>query len=121
MSTTATEKRNAKVLYNDPVCLECCDRYGVSVFKTAGSEVCVLCSHAGTLCHFADRNQELDRTIYTIDGVDGVEFTRASADAVCRHCRKDYQDHPMDRRPEAANWQGDPFLHVLCNGNVVKL
>jgi hypothetical protein len=27
----------------------------------------------------------------------------------------------MDRRPEAANWQGDPFLHVLCNGNVVKL
>ena len=110
--------KNIKILRDAPVCAECCERYGVFSSKSAGAETCALCGRAGTLCHFSTRDQEIDWTIYTMDG---VEFTRASADAVCKQCCKEYRDHPMDRRPEAANWQGDPFLHVLCNGKVVKL
>lgn len=48
---------------------------------------------------------------------------RASGDAICSTCGKKYIDHPLGGEP---GWTGDggepkPFLHQLCNGDLVKL
>jgi hypothetical protein len=43
---------------------------------------------------------------------------RASGDCVC-DCGKDYYSHPYVT--EARDQDGEPFLHVLCNGDIVKL
>lgn len=44
---------------------------------------------------------------------------RAHQDCRCPKCGKRYIDHPMDLR--SLSWQDEPFLHVLCNGDRVKL
>ena len=48
-----------------------------------------------------------------------VEFLRASGDVICEDCGKKYYDHPMDR--ENLDFNDGPFLHILCNGERVKL
>ena len=48
-----------------------------------------------------------------------VAFIRASGDCTCPYCGKLYYDHPMDR--ENLDFNGDAFLHILCNGERVKL
>lgn len=52
---------------------------------------------------------------------DPLDFIRASAECVCETCGKFYRQHPRDRRPEALGYDGEPFLHVICGGQVVKL
>lgn len=44
---------------------------------------------------------------------------RASQACICDRCGKQYGDHPMDE--SELSWQNEPFLHVLCNGDRVKL
>jgi len=48
-----------------------------------------------------------------------VEFIRAGGDCVCDECGKLYYDHPMDY--ENLDFNGGPFLHILCSGERVKL
>lgn len=46
------------------------------------------------------------------------EFYRAAGDCICGVCKLPYRKHPFHK---ATDWQGEPFLHVLCNGENVKL
>jgi len=47
-----------------------------------------------------------------------LEFYRASGDCICSVCNLPYRKHPFH---SILNWQGDPYLNLLCNGDVVKL
>ena len=44
---------------------------------------------------------------------------RASGQVLCPTCSKPYRDHPWFLL--SRNDQGRPFLHLLCDGTVVKL
>ena len=44
---------------------------------------------------------------------------RASGLCICSDCGEDYYSHPYVS--EARDDEGMPFLHVLCNGDIVKL
>lgn len=46
------------------------------------------------------------------------EFRRASGSVICSSCGKEYRDHPNS---EHRDWNDDPFLNMLCNGDLVKL
>ena len=48
-----------------------------------------------------------------------VEFVRASGNCTCPNCGKIYYKHPMDL--ENLDFNGGPFLRILCNGERVKL
>ena len=43
---------------------------------------------------------------------------RASGDCICETCGKEYWRHPFSKH---RSWQDEPFLHVLCDGSLVKL
>jgi hypothetical protein len=47
------------------------------------------------------------------------EEHRASGSVTCTDCGKAYRDHPLDL--SQVSYDGLPFLHVLCNGERVKL
>jgi hypothetical protein len=47
------------------------------------------------------------------------EDYRASKDCICEACGQEYWRHPFDFWELGYN--GEPFLHVLCNGDRVKL
>lgn len=47
------------------------------------------------------------------------EMRRASGDCLCDLCGREYRRHPFTF--EYTDWNGEPFLHVLCNGDLVKL
>lgn len=53
------------------------------------------------------------------DWDDGFEIYRASQHSVCGQCGQTYIDHPMDR--EHLSHDGQPYLHILCNGDRVHL
>ena len=46
-------------------------------------------------------------------------FYRANGDCICPDCGKRYMDHPMDKW--VLSFDGYPILHILCNGERVKL
>lgn len=46
------------------------------------------------------------------------EFRRTSGSVICLTCGKEYRRHPSS---EHKDWNGDPFLNKLCNGDLVKL
>lgn len=46
------------------------------------------------------------------------EFRRTSGSVICQQCGKEYRRHPHS---EHRDWNDDPFLNVLCNGELVKL
>lgn len=48
-----------------------------------------------------------------------VDFYRASGECICPDCNKEYWRHPSDR--ENVDFNGHPFLRILCNGDRVKL
>ena len=48
-----------------------------------------------------------------------VSMYRADHRCICDECGKDYGSHPYVE--ECPDDQGMPFLHVLCNGDIVKL
>lgn len=106
------------ILYNAQVCHVCRDRYGVHTFRAVRIADCAVCAVKAIMCYTADRDQDVDPTLYYMGE---IEFSRASADSLCRQCGKQYRMHPVDRRPEACGCDGEPFLHVLCDGKLVKL
>ena len=54
----------------------------------------------------------------TLD-VQPVKTYRASGDAICEICQKEFREHPVDEGQ--LSYSGDPFLLILCNGDRVKL
>ena len=46
---------------------------------------------------------------------------RASGDCICEKCGYEYRLHPLDTDKDRLSYDGQPFLHVLCNGDRVKL
>lgn len=46
------------------------------------------------------------------------EFRRASGSCICPVCGKEYRRHPDT---EDRDFNDDPFLKRLCNGDAVKL
>jgi ribA/ribD-fused uncharacterized protein len=44
---------------------------------------------------------------------------RASGNCICNICGKKYYDHPMSAKYKS--WQNEMYLHILCNGDLVKL
>lgn len=47
------------------------------------------------------------------------EYYRACGQCICDVCGKEYFKHPFDFWE--LSYTGEPFLHVLCNGDRVKL
>ena len=47
------------------------------------------------------------------------EWYRADGCCLCEICTYEYRLHPLDT--EDLDYQGNPFMHVLCNGDRVKL
>ena len=47
------------------------------------------------------------------------DFRRVSGDCICESCGKVYYDHQYDM--DEVDYNGRPFLIVLCNGERVKL
>ena len=45
-------------------------------------------------------------------------WMRAGGDAICRLCNREYYVHPMDTAH--LGYDGQPWLHKLCNGRLVK-
>lgn len=46
-------------------------------------------------------------------------FYRANQDCICLECGEPYWKHPMDNH--YLSFQDEPWLHILCNGDLVKL
>jgi hypothetical protein len=44
---------------------------------------------------------------------------RSNGDMVCSICKKKYIDHPMEK--DILGYNEEPYLHKLCNGDLVKL
>ena len=44
---------------------------------------------------------------------------RTSHLVVCKECGKEYIEHPYI--DNTLDWEGRPYLHVVCNGDIVKL
>jgi len=44
---------------------------------------------------------------------------RANGELICKECGKDYYSHPLCY--EFLNFYDEPFLNILCNGDIVKL
>jgi len=47
------------------------------------------------------------------------EWYRSASDCICEGCGYEYRYHPLD--PHDLSYDGQPFMHVLCNGDRVKL
>ena len=45
-------------------------------------------------------------------------FRRAGGACVCADCGREYRAHPYS---EHSDYNDDPYLNVLCNGDLVKL
>jgi hypothetical protein len=54
----------------------------------------------------------------TIGQENPPEFRRTSGGVICQTCGKEYRRHPDSSH---LDWNGDPFLKELCNGDLVKL
>jgi hypothetical protein len=50
---------------------------------------------------------------------DYPKFVRAGGNAVCEICHRKYFDHPQNT--DYLDWNGYPYLNVLCDGTLVKL
>ncbi len=44
---------------------------------------------------------------------------RANGEIVCKKCNKIYYEHPLCY--DYVDNYGDPYLNILCNGDLVKL
>lgn len=64
------------------------------------------------------RRGKLVKTGMTVDEL-AVAMVRACGDCICEVCGKDYYSHPF--ADEARTDENRPFLHVTCNGDIVKL
>lgn len=57
--------------------------------------------------------------VHDVPDGDDRPMQRAGGDVVCEDCGDTYYKHPHASRP--VDWENRPFLHVLCNGDLVKL
>ena len=64
------------------------------------------------------RKGKLVKTGLTIDEV-AARMHRASGLCICTECGEDYYSHPYVH--ECRDDEGSPFLHIICNGDIVKL
>lgn len=48
-----------------------------------------------------------------------LDYSRAGGGATCEACGRTLRDHPMDL--QHVGYDRRPFLHVLCDGRLVKL
>lgn len=64
----------------------------------------------------ADYHRPLYRFYFDTQNPDW--FRRASGDAVCGTCDQLFRKHPFS---EHRSYNGDPYLHKLCDGSLVKL
>lgn len=48
-----------------------------------------------------------------------ISSYRSNGDCICSVCKKKYSEHPLDK--DILDFQGDPYLNILCNGDRVKL
>ena len=53
------------------------------------------------------------------DKLPEFDFIRASGDCVCPVCGETYYKHPYNL--DIVDGNGYPWLHVLCDGTLVKL
>lgn len=51
-------------------------------------------------------------------GGQSVDFRRTSGGVLCKTCGLEYRRHPDS---EHLDWNGNPFLKRLCDGDLVKL
>jgi len=51
----------------------------------------------------------------------GDLIRRASQDVICDTCKKPYGEHKMLTDAEYLSHDQQPYLHELCNGDIVKL
>lgn len=65
--------------------------------------------------------ERMTRTVTTRLNADElcIRMRRASQDCICESCGKRYGDHPLAE--EALDFDDRPFLHMLCDGMIVKL
>lgn len=71
-------------------------------------------------CLYLRTSPDRDHYVAVLPRVDSEppEFTRAGGESICEECGKVLREHPYYPQP---GYDGKPFLHVLCNGRVVKL
>ena len=60
----------------------------------------------------------LDRARRDSQDDEELNAQRASKDAICETCHREYWRHPM---AEYLSHDGTPYLHRLCCGSLVKL
>lgn len=73
------------------------------------------------ICNYLNETLEMDGNSWRAKCEDCIHipFRRAGGDVLCS-CGKMYKDHPMDSII-LSGLDHNPFLHVLCNGDRVKL
>lgn len=59
-----------------------------------------------------------NRCAETMGGEDQPAFRRTSGSVICEACGKEYRRHPHS---EHRDFDDNPFLNRLCNGDLVKL
>lgn len=64
------------------------------------------------------RRGRLRKTGLTHDEL-ALRMYRADQRVICKTCGKQYIDHPF--ADEARDPDNLPYLHVVCNGDIVKL
>lgn len=52
---------------------------------------------------------------------DDSRVYRADHLCQCKVCGREYWCHPEAREPHLLSYDGEPYLHRLCNGDLVKL
>jgi hypothetical protein len=57
--------------------------------------------------------------LFKFRGIDYINVFYASPYCICTSCNEYYIDHPMDKK--RLSFEGKPYLHVLCNGDRIKL
>ncbi len=72
-----------------------------------------------TVRYAMERNPFRQRSAEQMGTQCHVEYTRADSRMTCEACGQTYGQHMMDDVNTGIN--GEPFLHVLCDGSRVKL
>ena len=86
------------------------NREGQSILSADGEE--------NRHVQWLERRGMLQKTGLTVDEI-ASRMVRASGLVECETCGKDYYHHPYVY--ECRDSEGNPFLHITCSGDIVKL
>ena len=86
------------------------NREGAGIYEPEGEEP--------VRVQYLRKRGKLVETGLTVEEV-AAKMHRASGLVVCDECGKEYYDHPYVA--ECRTDEGMPFLHLICNGDIVKL